>query len=424
MRKWTELTVSYEQLAERLWMTLPSYGIGTVLSRRGETGWKYPLIAGLGVHLSCSPANTDSIDAIDDFISGNRDYVFGHLCYGLKQETENVQERYPAEDGFAQFFFFIPQIVVLCDGQSVRIGYLEKNHLDLFLEQIQSESSVRKKQGNVIFHATTSREKYLDNAQAILRHIHRGDIYEMNYCIGFQGENTTIDPTAVYGKLQKNTAAPYGGFYKNGTSWLLCGSPELFLKKTGDLLTSEPIKGTRRRGATPEEDQLNRDELFHDDKERAENVMIVDLVRNDLSKVTVPGTVEVPELYKITSHKTVHQMSSRVVGKVSENITFAKIIRATFPMGSMTGAPKISAMQIAGQFENQARGIYSGCIGFIEPGGDFEFNVVIRSITWNELNGKLEVKAGSALTAKCDPLKEFEECELKAKAMIDAVKSV
>ena len=161
----------------------------------------------------------------------------------------------------------------------------------------------------------------------------------------------------------------------------------------------------------------SKEELFHSDKDRSENVMVVDLVRNDLSKVCEEGTVKVDELYGIYSFPQVHQMISTVSGELKKNISFTEIIKATFPMGSMTGAPKKRVMELIEQYEKTKRGIFSGCLGYISPNGDFDFNVVIRSIMYNASSNYLSFQAGSAITFYSDPEKEWEECLLKAEAI-------
>ncbi|HTL81233.1 MAG TPA: anthranilate synthase component I family protein [Bacteroidia bacterium] len=272
--------------------------------------------------------------------------------------------------------------------------------------------------------ARTPRAIYLSNVNKLISHIHRGDIYEINYCIEFFAENVSIDPLNVFLRLNELTKAPHACLYKCGDAWLLCASPERFLKKTGKKIISQPIKGTRPRGKTPEEDERLKTELKNDPKEISENVMIVDLVRNDLSRIADKGSVNVDELCGIYSFESVHQMISTVSADVREDVSFEEIIRATFPMGSMTGAPKFRAMQLIDEFEDMNRGIYSGSVGVIQPNGDFDLNVVIRSIEYNSKTGYLSVKVGSAITANCDPEKEYEECLVKAQPMLRALNAV
>jgi para-aminobenzoate synthetase component 1 len=201
----------------------------------------------------------------------------------------------------------------------------------------------------------------------------------------------------------------------------MSGSPERFLKKEAGRLISQPIKGTVRRGDSPEEDKALAHALQSSEKERAENVMIVDLVRNDLSRVAVKASVEVTDLCSIYSVETVHQMVSTIECSISPEKGLSEILRATFPMGSMTGAPKISAMKHIDRLELEGRGAYSGSIGYISPTGDFDFNVLIRSLFHNSLSEVLISNVGGAITSLSDPEQEYQECHLKADAIIKTV---
>jgi para-aminobenzoate synthetase component 1 len=249
-----------------------------------------------------------------------------------------------------------------------------------------------------------------------LSHIHRGDIYEANFCQEFYAQ-AKLNSLETYFKLNKIAQAPFSTFLKNGDKFLLSSSPERFLKKEGLDITSQPIKGTTKRSEHPEKDEHLKTVLESDPKERSENIMIVDLVRNDLSKIAQKGTVNVTELCQIHSFKQVHHMISTVQAKALPTISPVNIIAATFPMGSMTGAPKISAMKIIEALENTKRGLYSGGVGYFTPNGDFDFNVVIRSILYNASKSYLSFSVGSAITSKSTPENEFEECLVKAKAM-------
>jgi para-aminobenzoate synthetase component 1 len=269
--------------------------------------------------------------------------------------------------------------------------------------------------------APPDRTAYIETVQHLIQHLHRGDIYEINYCIPFRASGHLQNPLQTWIKLHTRQQMPFGALYREGKNWLLCGSPERFMRKDGIKLKSEPIKGTAPRGETPEQDTLNREALLQSEKERAENVMIVDLVRNDLGRIAEPGSVQVDELCGIYSFPGVHQMISTVSGRLRADVGFKAILEALFPMGSMTGAPKIRAMELIQQYESFSRGLYSGSIGVIKPNGDFDFNVVIRSILYNEKSGSLTMPVGSAITATCDPDAEYEECLLKARGMLEVI---
>ena len=263
----------------------------------------------------------------------------------------------------------------------------------------------------------------LKKLNKILKHIQRGDIYETNFCQEFYAENTTIDPLETYIKLNTISKPPFATFLKCRDKYLLSASPERYIKKMGNTIVSQPIKGTAKRSEDHHKDQALKYALKHDDKERSENIMIVDLVRNDLSKTAKKGSVKVKELCKIYSFEQVHQMISTVVSKKKKKIHPVEVIKTTFPMGSMTGAPKISAMEIIESLEETKRGLYSGAVGYFSPKGNFDFNVVIRSILYNATNKYISYSVGGAITAKSIPLKEYEECLVKAKAMREVLEN-
>ena len=262
---------------------------------------------------------------------------------------------------------------------------------------------------------------YLQRAHRVKKHIQLGDIYEMNLCQEWSADRELPSPWEAFVRLQQFTDPPYAALVKAGEYHVLCGSPELFLKKRGESLISSPIKGTIRRGNSPEEDDALARQLQNDPKERGENVMICDLVRNDLSRIAQPGSVQVPELFGIHRFRSVHQMISTVQCKLRSECTVEEILRATFPMGSMTGAPKIRAMEIIDELEGSQRGVYSGSVGFFRPNGDFDLNVVIRSILYNAAMPRISMHVGGAITSLSNPEKEYEECLLKAQAMLQTL---
>ena len=250
-----------------------------------------------------------------------------------------------------------------------------------------------------------------------LEHIHRGDIYEANFCQEFYAKDCEIEPYHVFKDLNKISEPPFAVFFKNEERYLLSASPERYLRKEGSKIISQPIKGTAKRLLSPIDDEKIAHDLMRDEKERAENVMIVDLVRNDLSKSSQKGSVRVEELCKVYTFKQVHQLISTIVSELKDDFHPVDVIKDTFPMGSMTGAPKLSAMEIMEELEETKRGLYSGTVGYFTPDGDFDFNVVIRSILYNALERYVSLSVGSAITAKSSPEREYEECLLKAKAM-------
>jgi para-aminobenzoate synthetase component 1 len=267
-----------------------------------------------------------------------------------------------------------------------------------------------------------SKENYLSKVNKMLEHIQRGDIYEANFCMEFFAENVIINPLEIYQKLNAISKPPFAVFFKNNQQYLLSASPERYLKKEGNKVISQPIKGTAKRFSDATLDEKSKTDLAENPKERSENIMIVDLVRNDLSRTASKGSVEVEELCAIYSFEQVHQMISTITSTVDEAISPIEIIKTTFPMGSMTGAPKISAMQIIENLEETKRGLYSGSVGYFSPENDFDFNVVIRSILYNAQNQYLSFSVGSAITSKAVSEQEYDECLLKARAMFEVLK--
>jgi para-aminobenzoate synthetase component 1 len=249
------------------------------------------------------------------------------------------------------------------------------------------------------------------------QHILRGDCYEVNFCQEFYSDNTVIDPLQVYRSLSRESPNPFACYYRLNDKYLLCASPERFLCKVENRLISQPVKGTIGRGKDAGTDVLNKTALMQSAKDRSENIMVVDLVRNDLSRVCAEGSVQVEELMGIYAFPQVYQMISTVSGEVEKEKRIADLLRATFPMGSMTGAPKKRVMQLIEQYEQTRRGLFSGAVGYISPGKDMDFNVVIRSILYNEANRYLSFQTGSAITYYSRAEDEYEECLLKAEAI-------
>lgn len=271
---------------------------------------------------------------------------------------------------------------------------------------------------HVNIQARVSKAEYIQRVNKLKQHIQQGDIYEVNYCVEFFANNAQVDPYALFRQYNALSKSPFSCFIKYNNLFILCGSPERFLNRDGNKLISQPIKGTRKRSNNDAE--MIR-ELENDQKERAENIMIVDLVRNDLSRIAKKGSVNVEELCKVYTFETVHQSISTISCHLKDHTDFDTILQATFPMGSMTGAPKISAMKLIDETENSRRQIYSGSTGYLLPNGDFDLNVIIRTMIYDQKNKYLSFMVGSAITAASDPEKEYEECMVKASGMMRAL---
>jgi para-aminobenzoate synthetase component 1 len=341
----------------------------------------------------------------------------------VKNASENLTSTNVDDLGFAELFFFQPQKILFIKDNRVEFRYLSmvEDEIDTDFKAICDIVLKPKKttisNEEVEIRSRISKKDYLKKVDKILEYIHKGDIYEVNFCQEFYAENTSINPLDIYEDLNTISEAPFATFLKIDHQFLLCASPERYLKKEGRKIISQPIKGTAKRFKNRLEDQKTATALSKDTKERSENIMIVDLVRNDLSKSAKKGSVQVEELCKVSSFKQVHQMISTVVSEIKDDVHLVDVIKDTFPMGSMTGAPKISAMKIIESLEETKRGLYSGTVGYFTPNGNFDFNVVIRSILYDAEKKYLSFSVGSAVTAKSSPEKEYEECLLKAKAM-------
>jgi len=300
--------------------------------------------------------NESSENALRDFqhwLDKHKDWSFGFISYDVKNCIENLESRHPNNSDFPLIHFIRPQVVFEFDSANCEVSVLKgANHLkeySSFEDDIRSlfekSDSTASTQKSVLLPRIT-KPQYIEAVDKLQQHIHQGDIYEVNYCQEFFSEQKLENPFATWQRLNTRTEAPFSSFIQTGNKYLLSASPERFLKKEGNKIISQPIKGTIKRGKTEDEEIQLKQELLHSEKERSENVMIVDLVRNDLSKSAKRGTVKVDELFGVYTFKTVHHLVSTVSGELKDNITFTQLLKDTFPMGSMTGAPKIKAMQL------------------------------------------------------------------------------
>ena len=353
------------------------------------------------------------------FYKENKNWLFGHFAYDLKNETEKLRSENFDGIGFDDMHFFVPEVVIKLTAKEVSI-FCDGDAMDIFdAIQLQPAAVNDNNKNSTTVKSRISKSDYTGTIQKLREHILRGDCYEINFCQEFFADNAAIDPLYIYHKLIQLSPNPFAALYKYNDKFCICASPERYLKKDGTKIISQPIKGTSKRDLTDREKDLqNKNYLSQNEKEKSENVMVVDLVRNDLSKICKRGTVQVEELFGVYSFPQVHQMISTVSGQIREGIDWVDIVKATFPMGSMTGAPKKSVMGLIEQYEKTKRGLFSGAIGYIDPGGDFDFNVVIRSILYNASTRYLSFQAGGAITFYSDAEKEYEECLLKAAAMI------
>jgi para-aminobenzoate synthetase component I len=371
----------------------------------------------------------DAFERLHEYQSSTKDWIFGYFTYDLKNTTEVLQSNNFDGLNFPDLYFFQPKKLFLIKGTEVEIRYLKmvddeiENDL-LKIEALNLFTEKTKKTKDAIkIKLRIHKDEYFEKVNGMLAHIQRGDIYEANFCQEFYSENSKINPLITFNRLNEISKPPFATFLKLNDKFLISASPERYLRKEGEVVISQPIKGTAKRSKDPVIDKQLAEDLAKDEKERSENIMIVDLVRNDLSHTATKGSVLVEELCKVYTFLQVHQMISTISSKVSKTTPPTELIKTTFPMGSMTGAPKISAMKIIEDLEETKRGLYSGSVGYFSPEGDFDFNVIIRSILYNHSNQYVSYSVGSAITAKSNPLKEYEECLIKAKAMREVLEN-
>lgn len=361
----------------------------------------------------------NAFDKLDEYQTTTKDWLFGYMSYDLKNDTEAITSKNKDSLGFPELYFFQPKKIWLLKEEHIEAHYLKMvdDEIDTDFVAISNTKLSKTESEYINFSPQWSKKDYVEKAKDILAHIQRGDIYEVNFCHEFFVEDIKIDPYSTFEALNSVSKAPFSSFLKLEEFHALSASPERFMKKENQKLISQPIKGTSKRGETEAEDLQLKTDLQNDPKEISENVMIVDLVRNDLSKTAEKKSVKVEELCKIYTYEQLHQMVSTIISEVKTDYSIAEILKSLFPMGSMTGAPKPSAMEIAERYESTKRGLYSGAIGYITPDNDFDFNVVIRTLLYNSDDNYLSFMVGSALTSMADPEKEYEECLLKGKAL-------
>lgn len=361
----------------------------------------------------------DMLSTFQQRLNEERVWWFGHLGYDLKNETETgLSSELPDEIGFDDLYFFRPRHIIHLHAQQVEIMTVD-DPTSIWQEINRSEEKPDTESRTIPpIQSRLTREEYIRQIEQLRAHILRGDCYEINFCQEFYARQVPLQPLDVYRSLSELSPNPFSAYYRNEEKYLICASPERYLKKNGPVLLSQPIKGTSPRYPEDmDQDDASRNALWRSAKDRSENVMVVDLVRNDLSRICLESTVKVDELYGIYTFPQVHQMISTISGELDPATDFASIIRATFPMGSMTGAPKRKVMELIEKYEKTKRGLFSGAVGYITPEGDFDFNVVIRSLFFNQSTGYLSYSVGSGITFYSDPEQEYQECLVKAEAI-------
>ncbi len=380
----------------------------------------FPRLLAVGCHLKVPFLGKDDFSILKSFQEIHQEWLIGYFAYDLKNQLENLHSEHRDTINAPEIYFYVPEHLFHCQDGAIKIeSYTPTDEVYETIyrysaQQIQAYSPIS-------IHQTIQKDEYLQKVQRLKEHIEEGDIYEINLCMEFLAEQSEIHPLHTYYQLTEASPTPFATLQRIDDIYLMCASPERFLKKEGQKLISQPIKGTIRRGKDKKEDEILKRQLRTDEKELAENMMIVDLVRNDLARSSKAGTVKVDELFGIYTFETLHQMISTVSSELKEEVHFIDAIKAAFPMGSMTGAPKIKVMELIETYEESRRGIYSGATGFITPEGDFDFNVIIRSLLYDKKRKNLSFQVGSAITYDSIPSKEYEECMLKADGLLKAL---
>ncbi|MEI8279365.1 MAG: anthranilate synthase component I family protein [Bacteroidota bacterium] len=381
---------------------------------------KYDCLLAAGALDIISQPQGDLLQYLQQFHTQHKDWLFGHIAYEYKDLLEHIlSSSYPATIGFPLAQFFRPQIVCYIEKGSgnLTIECVGISPLEIFNAIINTSPLEKLSQPKLSFQQRINKDTYLNSITTLRRHIADGDCYEINFCNEGYCESAVIDPVQVFNALNTLSPAPFAAYYRLYDKYMMCASPERYIRKQGQHLLCQPIKGTARRDANELKDIEIKTALYHNIKERAENVMIVDLMRSDLAHTCIPGTIQVDELFGIYTFPQVHQMISTISGKLKPDTPFTDAIGYSFPMGSMTGAPKVMVMQLIELYEQSRRELYSGTVGYISPQGDMDFNVVIRSLFYNATSQYLSYHTGGAITFDSEPQQEWDEMRLKAWAL-------
>jgi para-aminobenzoate synthetase component 1 len=385
---------------------------------------EYDFIVSLGSQKqfqSNNPINWDFFNTLEQ----QNCFLMGFISYAYNKDFWKISEKKSTIAPPANSFWFAPKYLIYKRKEEKEFVIYGENPSEFYHSILQSqiaplESSPEFKHE---FLPLLSKEKYIHTIEKIREDIKNGEYYEINYCQEFISNKFNSDPFLIWEKIRNSNKAPFSAFFRHHSFFSISLSPERFLKRKANILLSQPIKGTAMRGGTELEDEKNKSNLQNSEKERAENIMIVDLVRNDLSRVCEVGTVSVEELCGIYSFKNVHQMISTISGKQLEKTKLGEILKNTFPMGSMTGAPKRMVVERASEYEVSARGLYSGSIGYLESNGNFDLNVVIRTLIIDTEKKIASFHVGGAITYDSDPFAEYDECMLKGKFWLDLFKN-
>ncbi|GAA4337285.1 anthranilate synthase component I family protein [Mucilaginibacter gynuensis] len=398
-----------------------SFDVACYLDANGFTDAysKFDTLIAIGKKDEVLANSGNAFSQLEAFRFKHNGWITGFFGYDLKNEVEQLSSNNTDNLHFPDLYFFAPRYLIIIKGNKVEIV---AEDADFVLSSINNQViHSAPSQPSAQIKTRFTKTEYVSTVNKVKEHIARGDIYVTNFCQEFYAEDAKINPLSVFINLNEVSPNPFASFFKLNDKYIICATPERFLAKRGGKLISQPIKGTAKRSDDPEEDELNKLQLRYHTKELQENVMVVDMVRNDLTRSARQGTVVTEELFGIYGFKQVYQMISTITCEIAAGVSPVQAIKNTFPMGSMTGAPKVSAMRLMEQYERSKRGVYSGAIGYFSPDDDFDFNVVIRSILYDAQSRYLSFHAGSAITIDADAEQEYEECLLKAKAILEVL---
>ena len=396
-----------------------NHSMAVILDSNELRGWGNGSIEYLA-GLDSLNTTSSGLSELKKFHQDKKDWLLGFITYDYKNQLEELSSRNENQMPLPELCFFQPRYLFIKDQQGFRLEYhseASSEEIKKLMMRLQSQPTKPVALPIINFQPKVDADEYIKRVAQIQENIHRGDIYELNYCIEYFAAPAPIDPAATWLRLVEASPTPFSAFVKYQQQYTMCAAPERDLLHTNGHLVSQPIKGTAARAADPETDAHNKAMLAASEKERAENIMITDLVRNDLSRIAQQGSVKVEELCGLYGFRQVWQMITTITARLNGSRHWTDALATSFPMGSMTGAPKIKAMQLIDGYEETKRGIYSGAIGYITPTGDFDFNVVIRSLFFNESEQHLSFMVGSAITMGSKPEDEFKECQVKAAAM-------
>ncbi|MDT8347944.1 MAG: anthranilate synthase component I family protein, partial [Flavobacteriaceae bacterium] len=391
---------------------------------------KYEWLCAYGAakQLIIRPDSPDALQQISDFLNQHpNEWIFFSISYDFKNHLEQLSSNNTDYFEFPDAVFTLPKTVIFKEKNAQEPGfysYNSKQSKQEFFEEINAFNVEEKSNANPVdrqLNACMDFKQYQLAFEALMEEIRFGNTYEANLCMAFTNTVDHFEPFTTFTKLNQLSKAPFAAFTRHENHFLISASPERFIAKRQQQLIAQPIKGTAARAKEPTEDLARKNSLIHNPKERSENIMIVDLMRNDLSKICVRNSVEAVELCAVYSFEHVHQMISTIVGTLAEDKNFSEVLGALFPMGSMTGAPKISTMHIIERLENFKRSMYSGCVGYMNPNGDFDSSVIIRSLLYHQKKQQLTAAAGSAVTHRSSLHAEYEECLHKAAALMSVI---